>query len=427
MAEYSRYREKALEEYNKQTKLTEALDIVTPKAWIMLFILLIIILSFIIWLFSGTVSTQVQGRAIIFSKDTRIIASMSPEQGGYVSQVYVKPGDFVKKGAIIASLNQPALMSEIQNLKAYIEEEQSRLQALEREAEQAIGAKLEQIKASLANLEEKLNTLGVKQQHLETFLSTQKNDPAHASDSSARVSETQVDFYNVKNEIQDLKIKIIDLKQEKLEYEALWQEKIRKVQARIRKSGYELNLLQSKEKLGKTIRAPAAGIVSSVYVKMGDYLSKQTTLADIVSLSDALEVIVYISAEKGKKVRPGMEAKIYPSHLNALQYGGLIGKVTYVSDLPVSMKSLMTSLENAQLAENFFLKGPVVEAKIALIKSDKTFSGYRWTTSNGPDEKLSIGSIADVWIITKKQSPIQLLFPALNNQRNGSIGNINEP
>lgn len=54
------------------------------------------------------------------------------------------------------------------------------------------------------------------------------------------------------------------------------------------------------------------------------------------------------------------------------------------------------------MAEVFEQNGPVFKVKIELEHSSDTPTGYRWTTSSGPKEKLSIGTVTKVEIVVKK-------------------------
>lgn len=117
-----------------------------------------------------------------------------------------------------------------------------------------------------------------------------------------------------------------------------------------------------------------------------------------------------------------MPAKVFPKHFNTLEFGGVVGRVTYVSELPINPPSIESTVENQKLVDKFIQQGPVFKVKIALIHSSNTPSGYLWTTSKGPHERLSIGSIASVGITVKKQHPLAIIIPIVESAKNWMIG-----
>lgn len=117
-----------------------------------------------------------------------------------------------------------------------------------------------------------------------------------------------------------------------------------------------------------------------------------------------------------------MPAKVFPKHVNTLEFGGIVGTVTYISELPIDPQSIESTLENQRLVEKFIQTGPVFKAKIGLTHSPDTISGYLWTTSHGPKEKISIGSVANVGIVVKKQHPFDIIIPVVESAKNWMIG-----
>ncbi|MDF2867869.1 MAG: putative efflux pump rane fusion protein, partial [Gammaproteobacteria bacterium] len=50
---------------------------------------------------------------------------------------------------------------------------------------------------------------------------------------------------------------------------------------------------------------------------------------------------------------------------------------------------------------------------IDLIEDQKTYSGFRWTSSQGPNLLIGNGTLATATVTIKEQAPITLIIPAL--------------
>ena len=64
-----------------------------------------------------------------------------------------------------------------------------------------------------------------------------------------------------------------------------------------------------------------------------------------------LRGVLYIPSKDGKKIKKGMEALVVPSTVQPEEYGFIKGKVTYVSDFPITQQGMLTSVKNDQLAK----------------------------------------------------------------------------
>jgi len=292
------------------------------------------------------------------------------------------------------------------------------MSVLKEQANNAIKKRLKHIDNSLFTTNMKLKTLKEKKSHLESFFGDQKKAFKKGLISRFTLSQTRVDFYNAQNEVNNTLSDIIKLQQQKKDYIESWNQKTRNLEEKIRKTKYELASLKASHDLSQLILSPVSGIILSNYVKPGDYLKQQNPISDIVTHQKKLELLAFVDAKQGKKIRVGMKAKVFPDHIKAIKYGGLQGEIYYVSHMPLSTKTIENMIENKSLSNEFLKKGPVIEARIKLTPSNETASGYTWTTSQGPNQKLTIGTLAKTQIIVESASPISVIIPILKNTKN---------
>ena len=104
----------------------------------------------------------------------------------------------------------------------------------------------------------------------------------------------------------------------------------------------------------------------------------------IESEGTKLEALVYIPAERGKNVKPGMEVRIEPSTVKREEFGTMIGTVETVSEFPITPQGMAAVLHNDNLVKRFAHDGPSYAATVSLEQDASTVSGYRWAVGNGP-------------------------------------------
>ncbi len=126
-----------------------------------------------------------------------------------------------------------------------------------------------------------------------------------------------------------------------------------------------------------------------------------------------LEAFLFIPSAKAKEVHPGMAAEISPSTVRREEYGYIKGRVTFVSDYPVTEAALMKLFDNPPLVRLFESTGPVTEIRVEMEEDANTISGFRWSAPRGAPLRLSIGTLCTGDIVTRKQRPISLVFPSV--------------
>ncbi|KTD54429.1 multidrug resistance protein MdtN [Legionella sainthelensi] len=418
MKESDLYRKQAVESFYEREDFQQNIRIITPKSWIYLIIFFLLIVSGALWLIFGQISTLVEGQGIIFAKNAEIINVMSPISGGYVKQLWVSPGVKVKKGQLLATLVNPNMNGEAKELSNYIEQQKIKLAELTTTAKSEIDIRLKQIQDSINHTQTINDSLQEKKNRLESLLKIQEAAFKKGILSRLELTDIQVAYYDSKEQITKNENTLIELNQDKNDYIESWNTKIRDLQEKLAQSQFNLKKLIENIKLTETVVSPEDGIVSNEYVKPGDFLTEKQTLINIITHNKDLEVIAFFNADVGKKIVVGMQSKVFPKHVNVLEYGGIVGKVTFVSELPISPEGLESILENQKMAEVFEQNGPVFKVKIELEHSSDTPTGYLWTTSSGPKEKLSIGTVTKVEIVVKKEHPLSIILPILKSTKN---------
>jgi multidrug efflux pump subunit AcrA (membrane-fusion protein) len=166
--------------------------------------------------------------------------------------------------------------------------------------------------------------------------------------------------------------------------------------------------------------SPYTGTVMALQAYPGQYLSQGAPLITVEPLSAPLLATLYLPLEDGKKVRPGQEVQITPVTVNVDEYGYMLATVTYVAQLPSTPESMQAVLQNEFLVEQFATGGAVIRIEAALVADPNNRSGYAWSTSAGPEARVTGGTTCTARIVLAKKAPITYAFPALARYLGGS-------
>jgi HlyD family secretion protein len=126
--------------------------------------------------------------------------------------------------------------------------------------------------------------------------------------------------------------------------------------------------------------------------------------------------ITYFSVAEGKKVQPGMSIQITPQTVKRERFGGVVGKVTEVSRFPITSETVAHEIGNAELAETLSKKREgLIQVSAELALDPATPSGYQWSSSTGPTNKITPGTTTTVRVKVEERAPITFVLPILRS------------
>lgn len=162
-----------------------------------------------------------------------------------------------------------------------------------------------------------------------------------------------------------------------------------------------------------SIASPYNGRILELKADEGSLINLGDSLASLELIGEGIEpeVVMYIAAADGKRIEPGMAVKIAPITAQIEAYGFLLGEVKSVSDFPATYLGILRTLGSDELIQALGITDAPLEVRIALLPDEQTPSGYRWSSSSGPDFAISSGTLASATIIVDSQRPINLVLP----------------
>ena len=159
--------------------------------------------------------------------------------------------------------------------------------------------------------------------------------------------------------------------------------------------------------------APISGEVVEEKIYTGSMITTGTPVISVQPDDGQVIAVIYVPSILVKDVKAGMDAEISPSTAKREEFGFIRGKVTFVAHYPATTVGMMTLLENEPLVASLSAHGTVTEVDVALERSTNTPSGFRWSSSRGPETQVTPGTLCSAQIVTRTQKPITLVFPFL--------------
>jgi len=407
----SLFRKRALESASSPEKLDELITVTGPRLWFALVALLLLILAVLSWSIWGRIPTTVEGQGLLLKSQGlfKIVARGEAQ----VQEMRVRPGNTVTEDQIVAVLGQKGLEKERDRLRRHLQELEAQHRRLTEFETKGSDLELD-IKAQTAeNLRRKISDLEKKESWLKEKLATQESLLARGVITMQVVVNTRQELAGVQQEIDAANTELVQLDLEKTKVKNAAQQAVFNSQIKISETRRRLDKLESDLAARSVIKSPKSGRVLEVFVEDGSVVSAGGPVLSMELGGMALAALVYIPPEDGKNVKPGMAVKIAPSTVKKEEYGYVLGRVKSVSGFPATAEGMMKVLQNRQLVDRLSGKGAPIAVRVSLDEDETTPSGFRWSSSSGPDDKIHAGTLCEALVITREQRPISLVVPAV--------------
>jgi HlyD family secretion protein len=408
------FRKSALEKLSSPEQLDRLMTVTSPRAWIALCGIGVLLLYTLVWSIFGQIPDKVAGTGILIRGGA--IYDVVAVGSGRISEIKVNPGDIVSAGEVIATASSPELQLKAENLREQLDKENSDDDEMKKADEESSDLEKEATETEISNL------LAAKQQSLTMIGFLEEKVKTRATLVNQGVL-TQADLLSARSELinaqqqvasDDLQISQAHARESSSENSV--QE--RKTNRRLSKDDIRRQLSEAENELAMSgsIVSIYSGRVIELMAGQGDLVQAGTPVVSLEDLSANLGAVAFISAGDGKKVQPGMEIRISPATVKREEYGALVGNVRTVSDFPSTEEGINRTLHNNELGQGLAGSGPVIEVFADLQKDPGTFSGYKWSSSKGPPLHVASGTLSSAEIIVGSQHPISLIIPYLKKK-----------
>ena len=427
-------------DYEFMNALSEAIVRKTStKIRLVLFFWFVVIIGFIIWASFTKVNEIVRGKGqVIPSGNNKIVQNL---EGGIVEKIYVKKGEFVKKGQPLVKIKNQKSLSYLEATKAKILAYEIKIKRLQAEANgenqliysdrikkiapEIVKNELSLFKSDKAELNSKIATLKEQLNQKQHELQNAKISLKLISDSLKIIKKelkmtipmvkqgvkSKIELYklqrqvnNLENKYQSTKISIPKTESAikeirdkintlKLQYQNEAKDKLTNAITQLR--ALKAQLQAYKDTIKRTIVvSPIDGIINKLYVNtIGEVIKPGGNIAEIVPINKKLLIKTKIKPRDIGFLYPGQKAIVKFTAYDYTIFGSMKGKVTLISpDTEEDRKGNVYYIVYVQTNKNYLEK-------------------------NGKKLKIKPGMIAIVDIVTGKKTVMDyLLKPILKTK-----------
>ena len=377
-----------LEIHKSPDKVDQAVQLVRPRQKIFIACIFIIILATLIWSVVSRVPVYVKGKGILINESG--ISEIKLPFPGKISQLNVKIGQHVEQGEILATIEQLELIFDIKKLETQIRDIRKSLNWLLDHTDLAVRNRtVRQLKETIAGYDHQIRLLNTDAETYESEKNElEKNRQTELLRMADLVNYNQNRIFEFRNSLRT----------------------------------YESELQFKKNQLvnQSQIVSPYSGTIIDMAFNNGDIFNAGSTFLVMENRNynrNELIAQVYVNANEGKKLQPGMTVQIAPSTIPPEEHGYLLGTVNYISKYTLTEAGMNRTLRNNKLVEELSRDGLPMLVEVKLIADSSTFSKYKWTSGRGPETDVMSGTLIRANIIAEERSPISFIFPSLKQSR----------
>lgn len=250
--------------------------------------------------------------------------------------------------------------------------------------------------------QQNVNNIGELQAQLQELELQSVKTEREYLDNLRSINEIQAQF-------QELNTKSKRLEQEYLETSNQRNKEIQEV-------GREVIILEQKVTENSRIFSSQDGCILELNATVGQVVQPGSRLGNMrIGGEEKLGLaMAYFQIKDGKQIKPEMPISITPDTVQRERFGGIVGKVTEVSPLAVTAEGTVATIGNSEVVKSLIGEtGAAIQVTANLQTDDRNPSGYKWSSSKGPDSKITPGTTAIVRVTVDERSPITFLLPFL--------------
>jgi len=164
------------------------------------------------------------------------------------------------------------------------------------------------------------------------------------------------------------------------------------------------------------IESSQGGCVLEIKAGVGQYVNAGTSLGTINTSGKTVEMlgVTYLNIKDGKRVKPGMSIQITPDNVKRERFGGIVGKITSVSEFPVTREGANFVVGNPEIVQTIMgEEGGKIEVMARLQPDSHTSTGYKWSSSAGPDLEITTGTTTIARVTVEERSPLSFVLPII--------------
>ncbi len=409
MSQNKIFRKVSLERLSSPEQLDQLMQVTSPKGWIALMAVVGLLIIAVIWGFLGFIPTTANGDGLLLRRGG--VSAVVSAGSGQVEEILVKVGDVIEKGQIVAKIRQEGIQRQIGDAKARMQALETELKTLESYADTQTRLSEANVEQKRSNLKLAIETLNRRHELLKRNLDVQKELLADGLVTQQTVLSSEQQVNQVRDELAAKRLELDGLELTRLQSEQQLLQQLEDQRSKLR--DLELELREKQASLEESVQVVATedGRVLELLTDSGSVISPGDPILSMEVVSEDLIAVIFVQAELGKQIQPGMETRVSPSTVKVEEHGFILGEVQRVSEFPSTSRGMKRLLGNDDLVAKLMEKGPPIQVDVILLKDESTPTGFRWSSSTGPAIEISSGTLARGSVIVQRSRPITLVIP----------------
>lgn len=408
------FRAAALDRAVSPEQFDHLVVITKPSDWIWAAVICLLIAAALVWGVVGRIPSRVTGEGILISNGDRVVDAVSGASGR-LATVFVGVGDHVVKDQPIAQIVQTDIEQKHNEAVAVLKEKLNEYQVQKTKVEGELATKSANYQKLEAALEQVIKVTSTRIDYLTVDVGNLEALMAKGLTTRRTLDERRQELTSARERREDSQNQILKLRAERTDLETQRDRELRQAEfavneARRQEQGSAELLTQNTQ-----ILSPIEGRVLEIKISPGSVLAVGTAVVGIESEGEKLEAVIFIPAEQGKRIKPGMQVHLEPSTVKREEFGMMLGTIATVSDFPMTPQGMAAVLHNETLVNRYTHDGAPYAAKVVIEQDPQTSTGYRWAVGNGPNVHLTSGTLTRAEITTRHQRPLDLIIPLIRH------------
>lgn len=372
------------------------LKVSPPWTWALLWAVLCMLAVATILGFAGWIEVNTRATAIL--RPAGGMRSLDAPVGGTVRAVHVAPGQTVRAGDPLVSIDSPGVRGELLQVQREIELIESDFDQVSGRQAALHSDQVRSTRSRMANAEEQLASLRTTVANYRSRWEALASLAESQVVSRFSVMEARESYDNAARQLSAAEQQLEQVRQELARLEGgremeLWNQRQALDSARSREEAIRLRLAQAE------IRAPEDGLIDALLIKPGDAVPAGSQLGRLVPVDVPLQVVSFLPEKDRAFVREGDTVRLELEQLPYSEFGSLGARVLRISD------SLATSQEVEQALGDGISPG-VPTYRVELEITD---------TSAASEAGISLrtGMLMKARFTLRRQRPVTVMFEPL--------------
>jgi HlyD family secretion protein len=408
------FRKVSLDRLRSPEQLDQLMQVTDARGWIILSAFGTVLVTAVLWGFLGSVAHDVPCSGMLVKSGG--VFEVSALSNGRITDLAVRVGDMVTEGQVVARMWQPEMAEKLLEAKAVLTELKKQDTEIGKHEDRDVALQAQLLAQQRATITQ---TIAAAQRSAKSSRETAELQAKLVREGLlTRQTElaTRRQLDQAEQQIGDGQSQLAQIAVHEQELRAKHDDEVSAIQTKIDAQERVIAVLEREIKSNAEVVSQHTGRILEIIADQGARVAAGDAIVTLDLMGRTvkeLEVVLYVPSSYGKQIQVGMTAFVSPSTVKREEFGLMVGRITYVSDYPATSRGMLRVLKNDKLLASLVGADSPYEVHVDLIVDEHTFSGYRWSSSQGPPLKIQSGTRAAAYITVASRRPIEMVIPLL--------------